>query len=93
VRQTFDGDSLNWKASSWDIDGFALKPVLNVTGFFDAPPDHGSTFWGVYAVQPNPKIKGGNIDLYYLGLARKDAAFEIGSANKLLHTVGGRLSE
>jgi hypothetical protein len=46
----------------------------------------------VYAVHPNPKIKGGNIDLYYLGLARKDAAFEIGSAHELLHTVGGRLS-
>ena len=90
VRQTFDGASLNWKASSWNIDGFALKPVLNGTGVFDAPPDHGSTFWGVYAV--HSKIKGGNIDLYYLGLARKDAMFDIGSADELRHTVGGRLS-
>lgn len=92
VRQTFDGASLKWKPSSWDIDGFALKPVLNGTGVFDAPPNHGSTFWGVYAVHPNPKIKGGNIDLYYLGLARKDAVFDIGSADELRHTVGGRLS-
>jgi len=92
VRQTFDGAGLNWKASSWNINGFALKPVLNGTGVFDAPPDHGSTFWGVYAVHPNPKSKDGNIDLYYLGLARKDAAFEIGSADELRHTVGGRLS-
>jgi hypothetical protein len=92
VRQTFDGASLNWKVSSWNIDGFALKPVLNGTGVLDAPPDHGSTFWGVYAVHPMPMIKGGNIDLYYLGLARKDAAFDIGSSNELRHTVGGRLS-
>jgi hypothetical protein len=92
VRQTFDGASLNWKVSTWNIDELALKPVLNGTGVFDAPPDHGSTFWGVYAVHPNPEIKGGNIDLYYLGLARKDAAFEIGSANEVRHTVGGRLS-
>jgi Alginate export len=92
VRQAFDGASLNWKASSWNIHGFALKPVLNGTGVFDAPPDLGSTFWGVYAVHPMPAIKGGNIDLYYLGLARKDAAFDIGSANELRHTVGGRLS-
>jgi Alginate export len=91
VRQTFDGASLNWKTSSWNINGFALKPVLNGTGVFDAPPDHGSTFWGVYAVHPIPKMKGGNIDLYYLGLARKDAVFEIGSADELRHTVGGRL--
>ena len=91
VRETFDGASLNWKTSSWNIDGFALKPVLNGPGVFDAPPDHGSTFWGVYAVHPIPKIKEGNIDLYYLGLARKDAVFEIGSADELRHTVGGRL--
>ena len=88
VRQTFDGASLNWKTSSWNINGFALKPVLNGTGVFDAPPDHGSTFWGVYAVHPTPKNKGGNIDVYYLGLARKDAMFDIGSADELRHTVG-----
>jgi alginate export protein len=92
VRQAFDGASLNGKAASWNIRGFALKPVLNGTGVFDAPPDHGSTFWGVYAVHPMPKIKGGNIDLYYLGLARKDAVFDSGSADELRHTVGGRLS-
>jgi len=91
VRQTFDGASVNWKTSSWNINGFALKPVLNGTGVFDAPPDHGSTFFGGYAVHPIPKMKGGNIDLYYLGFARKDAVFEIGSANELRHTVGGRL--
>ena len=32
MRQAFDGASLNWKASSWNIDeSFALKPVLNST--------------------------------------------------------------
>jgi hypothetical protein len=92
VRQAFDGASLNWKASSWNIHGFALKPVLNGTGVFDAPPDHGSTFWGMYAVHPMPKIRGGNIDLYYLGLAQRNAVFDIGSADELRHTVGGRLS-
>ena len=91
VRHAFDGASLNWKTSSWDIRGFTLKPVLNRTGVFDAPADHGSTFWGVYAVHPMPKIKGGNIDLYYLGLARKDAAFDVGLADELRHTVGARL--
>jgi hypothetical protein len=92
VRQTFDGASLNWKASSWNIDGFALKPVVNGTGVLDAPPDHGSTFWGVYAVHPMPKIEGAHIDLYFLGLARKDAAFDVGSADELRHTVCVRLS-
>ncbi len=92
VRQSFDGASLYWKASSWTIRGIALKPVLSGTGVLDAHADRGSTFWGVYATRPLPKIKGANIDLYYLGLARKDAAFDIGSADELLHTVGARLS-
>jgi hypothetical protein len=35
-------------------------------------------------------IWGGNIDIYYLGLARKNAPFERGSQNELRHTVGGR---
>jgi hypothetical protein len=52
--------------------------------------NHGSTFWGVYAVHPLNEIRGGNIDLYYLGLARKNAPFERGSQNELRHTVGGR---
>jgi hypothetical protein len=90
VRQAFDGASLQWKTSSWNIDGFALKPVLNGTGVFDAPPDRGSTFWGVYAVHPMPKIKGANIDLYYLGIDRQNATFDIGSGHELRHTVGGR---
>ncbi len=45
----------------------------------------------MYAVHPLPEIKGGNIDLYYLGLARKNTPFEKGSQNELRHTVGGRL--
>ena len=90
VRQAFDGASLEWKTPSWTVDGLATKPVLNGTGILDAPPNHGSTFWGVYAVHPLNEIRGGNIDLYYLGLARKNAPFERGSQNELRHTVGGR---
>jgi hypothetical protein len=90
VRRTFDGVSLEWKTPSWSIEGLAAKPVLNGTGFFDAPPDHGSTFWGVYAVHPFSQIKGGNIDLYYLGLDRKDAVFETDSGQELRHTAGAR---
>jgi hypothetical protein len=90
VRQAFDGASLNWKTSSWNIVGFATKPVLNGTGVLDAPPNHGSTFWGVYAVHPLREVKGGNIDLYYLGLDRKNAVFEKDAGRELRHTTGAR---
>jgi hypothetical protein len=62
VRLAFDGIALIWKKASWDLTGFATKPVLNGTGFFDAAPEHGTTFWGVYAVRSLPKTRGGSGD-------------------------------
>lgn len=91
IRQAFDGASLKWRTQSWSIDGFAAKPVRNGTAVFDAPPNHRTTFWGVYGVRPWQAVKGGSTDLYYLGLARKEPRFEKGSQNELRHTVGGRL--
>ncbi len=90
VRQAFDGIALILKKASWDVRSFATKPVLNGTGFFDAPPDSRTTFWGIYAVRPLSKIKGGNIDLYYLGLDRKQAVFDKGVGNESRHTIGTR---
>jgi Alginate export len=90
VHQAFDGIALIWKKASWDVRAFATKPVLNGTGFFDAPPDSRTTFWGIYAVRPLPKTKGGNIDLYYLGLDRKQAVFDKGVGRELRHTLGTR---
>lgn len=91
VRQAFDGVSLKWETCSWTIDGFAVKPVRNGAAVFDAPPNPRSTFWGTYAVHPLKSVKGANVDLYYLGLARKNAVFERGSHNELRHTAGTRL--
>jgi alginate export protein len=90
VRLAWDGIALIWKKATWDVRAFATKPVQNGTGFFDAPPEPGLTFWGVYAVRPLPTTKGGNIDLYYLGLDRKQAVFEKGVGRELRHTVGTR---
>jgi hypothetical protein len=90
VRLAFDAIALIWKKASWDVRAFVSKPVLNGTGFFDAPSDPGKTFWGVYAVRPLPKIKGGNIDLYYLGLDRKQAVFDKAVGRESRHTIGTR---
>jgi len=90
VRLAFDAIALIWKKASWDVRAFVSKPVLNGTGFFDAPPDPGITFWGIYAVRPLPTTKGGNIDLYYLGLDRNRAVFDKGVGRVSLHTIGTR---
>jgi hypothetical protein len=77
-------------AASWHADGFATRPVLNNVGVFDDPPNHATMFWGVYAVRPLPVTRGGNIDLYYLGIDNKEATFQRGTAQEIRHTIGSR---
>jgi len=90
VRQAFDGIDMIWNSASWHVDGFATRPVLNNVNVFDDPPSHNTMFWGVYAVRPLPLTKGGNIDLYYLGIDNKQATFERGTAQEIRHTIGTR---
>ena len=89
VRQSFDGVKIRSKAGAWNVDAWAVRPDLDKFGFFDNAPDHKTAFWGVYASRPLKR--GVGYDLYYLGLDRKNATFERGTAAELRHTVGARL--
>jgi hypothetical protein len=89
VRQSFDGVKIRSKVSAWNVDGWAVRPDLDKPGFFDNAPDHTTAFWGVYATRP--WRRGVSFDSYYLGLDRKSATFERGTATELRHSVGARL--
>jgi hypothetical protein len=91
VRQSFDGLRAILSIGGWRVDGFLTKPVKTDLGIFDDAPDHGRTFWGVYAVRPWKVLPGGNIDLYYLGIDRKSARFDQGTAREIRHSIGTRL--
>jgi hypothetical protein len=91
VKLSFDG--VRWIIQTshlrWDV--FALKPVEdNSTGFFEDHPNAQQTTWGSYLTVPAPILSRGMADLYYLGLATKDATYNRGSAKELRHTVGVR---
>jgi hypothetical protein len=90
VRQSFDGvrATLNW--GIWKVDGFVTKPVETDPGIFDDSPDHTRTFWGVYASRPFKLLPGGRMDLYYLGIDRKSAKFDQGTAREIRHSFGTR---
>jgi hypothetical protein len=89
VRQSFDGAKIRSQYRGWQIDGFAVRPDLDKPGFFDNVPDHGTGFWGVYATRSlRPRV---SIDAYYLGLDRKQATFNRGTATELRHSLGVRL--
>jgi hypothetical protein len=90
VKLSFDG--VRWITQTsrvrWDV--FALKPVEDVVGFFDDAPNTQQTTWGSYLTVPAPILSRGRIDLYYIGLAAKNATYNRGSATELRHTVGAR---
>jgi hypothetical protein len=89
VRQSFDGVKIRSQYGSWRIDGFAVRPDLDEPGYFNNVPDHRSAFWGIYAT--GPLRRGLSLDAYYLGLDRKQATFNRGTARELRHSLGLRL--
>ncbi|HEY4415295.1 MAG TPA: alginate export family protein, partial [Verrucomicrobiae bacterium] len=91
VRRSFDGLKTIMKVADWQVDAFVVKPVLTKTGVFDDGSDPDQNFWGLYAVTPVSWLPGGNVDLYYLGLDRKNASFEAGTAHELRHSIGTRI--
>jgi hypothetical protein len=90
VRLSFDGFRLQTKVHSWEIDGLAFRPDFDKFGFFDNAPNNQVGFWGVYATRPT--TDGTTLDLYYLGLDRKQATFERGTAQEVRHSLGARFS-
>ena len=90
VRLSFDGFMVKSKIDSWQIDGFAMRPDEDNPGFFDNSPNHTVGFWGIYAARPIPHQL--SLDLYYLGVDRKDAAFQRGTAQEVRHALGVRVS-
>jgi len=90
VRLSFDGFMVKSKISSWQLDGFVVRPDLDNPGFFDNVPNHAVGFWGVYATHALSHKT--SLDLYYLGLSRKQATFQRGTAQELRHSLGARIS-
>jgi hypothetical protein len=90
VRLSFDGFMVKSKIDSWQIDGFAVRPDLDNPGFFDNAPNHAVGFWGVYTTRTLPRKM--SLDVYYLGLDRRQATFERGTAQEVRHSLGARLS-
>jgi hypothetical protein len=92
IRRSFTGFRLTTLTGDWTIDAFAVRRTLDNPGYFDNPPDHTSSFWGVYAVRPFRILPGGNADLYYLGVDDKNVTFDgRGSGREQRETIGTRL--
>jgi len=90
VRLSFAGVLVKSKIDEWRVDGFAMRPRLDKFEFFDDRPNGQVGFWGVYASRPAPSKT--SLELYYLGLDRKQATYQRGTAQEVRHSFGGRFS-
>jgi hypothetical protein len=92
IRRSFNGFRLTWSIGDWTVDGFAVQPTLDNSGYFDDPPNHAQSFWGLYAVRPFPILPHGHVDLYYMGIHNKHVTFDgKGSGREQRQTIGTRL--
>jgi hypothetical protein len=91
VRLSFDGGRAFYQSPDIRVDAFVVRPVVPKPGVFDDHSDPGQAFWGLYGVMPVRAVPGLNADLYYLGLDRRNAAFDSGVANQTVHSLGTRL--
>jgi hypothetical protein len=67
-----------------------MRPDSDKPGFFDNVPNHAVSFWGVYSTRAVPRKT--TLDVYYLGLDRRNATFERGTAQEVRHSLGARVS-
>jgi alginate export protein len=92
VRERFDGGRVTLTDSAGiTVEALALRDVVTALGPFDDSSTHGDQLWGVYAVLKKIAGTPSNIDLYYLGLDRNDAAYARGVANERRHSFGTRV--
>ncbi|HEV8714079.1 MAG TPA: alginate export family protein [Candidatus Binatia bacterium] len=91
VRQSFDGGRLILTSGATRVDVVLMVPVETNPGIFNDASDHARLFWGIYAVSPLALLPQGHMDLYYLGLDRKQARFDQRSGHELRHSIGTRL--
>ena len=78
TRLTFDGVSALLSSQAWSAQFFLTHPVAVRTSRLNRT-DRDRTFWGLYAQRD---LGGIALDLYYLGLERKQVAIAGGSGTR-----------
>ncbi|MEO7140885.1 MAG: alginate export family protein [Ferruginibacter sp.] len=89
-RQSFDGLKSMFTTASYKLDLFYTHFVAAQKGIFDDGFNKDVKFWGAYVIK-NRSWFSSNIDLYYLGLWKRNAIFDDGQARELRHSIGSRI--
>lgn len=89
-RQSFDAVRSLFVSGNYKVDFFYGHYVAAKKKIFDDAFNKNTKLWGAYIVRNKlPVLK--NIDLYYLGLWKRYAAFDDGPGKELRHSIGSRI--
>jgi len=89
-RLAFDGANVLLNKDNFKSDVFYTHPVANVPGAFNDKFNENAKLWGSYNVfNAVPFIQ--NIDLYYLGLWKRNSDFDGTEGRELRHSIGTRI--
>ncbi|RYJ42789.1 alginate export family protein [Flavobacterium beibuense] len=89
-RIAFDGGLMIYNAENSNNQLLYVHPVANRPEVFDDRFNTDAKLWGNYLVLKNVSFLQ-NIDLYYLGLYKKQAAFNDASGKEVRHSTGIRI--
>jgi len=70
------------------VDVFFGQEVIPEQDAFRDNPSKGARLWGVYGARLMPLGQRASLDLFYLGLDRRDSVYEQGTGDELRHTLG-----
>ena len=84
----FDGFELLYSHLDWKATAFLTRPAKD-SGAFDGD-DHSTAFWGVYGTGWLAASRALGVDLYYLGIRRKNGKYASGSGDEHRHSFGAR---
>ncbi len=88
-RQSFDAAKAVLAGKRYSLDAFYSHYVRARKGIFDDRPGGATRLWGLYGV--GKALPWGGMDLYYLGLWKKEVAFDDGAGAELRHSAGSRV--
>lgn len=89
-RQAFDGLKLSFDGNSSHADILYTHYVTVQDGIFDDTVHDDIKLWGLYFTLN--RSTGCLLDLYYLGLGKKQASFDDGAGKEIRHSFGSRLA-
>jgi hypothetical protein len=89
-RQSFDGAKSVFTSGNYKVDFFYSHYVKAKKKLFDDGFNKNSRFWGAYIVRNKfPFLQ--NVDLYYLGLWKRETVFDDGTGKEIRHSIGSRV--